>query len=290
MTEFHETPEKFQTSFLSTVTKHFLRPRSRWHTGNDFLFLFSLNAHTQHKTNFIGIPLSLYTIYYGPFLIDWLTGLIGFLTKKPDSMVGGEVINGLPGNLFSSASQVLISSLYSYYNKNPDRAHFFTANNIALSKKCFLAVGGFDHKWGMAAAEDREFCDRWLLQGYQMTYAPEAVIYHVHSMSLFGFWDQHFNYGRGAYYFHQARYRREKGHMKIEPLSFYLNLIRYPFLRFKKIKAAFISGLIVLAQAANVVGFFWEQVSKKTSKNKLAGNMPLGQKLQDSYKRDSTNP
>jgi len=203
----------------------------------------------------------------------WLAALTDFLSRKPNFMVGGEILNGLPQNLFSSASQTLVSYLYSYYNKNSGGAHFFTANNIALSKKCFLAVGGFDHEWGIAAAEDREFCDRWLLNGYKMTYAPEAVIYHTHSMSLTGFWDQHFNYGRGAHFFHRARNRHNQDPMKIEPLSFYLNLLRFPFLRFKKLKAASISGLIVLAQAANVLGFFWEQFSQKPSKNKLTRNV-----------------
>jgi len=194
----------------------------------------------------------------------WLATLMDFLAIKPDSMIGGEILNALPGNSFSSASQALVSYLYFYYNKNSKEAHFFTANNIALSKKCFLAVGGFDQEWGIAAAEDREFCDRWLLSGYQMTYAPEAVIYHAHPMSLTGFWDQQFNYGRGAHFFHRTRNRRNQEPMKFEPLSFYLNLIRYPFLRFKKVKAVSISGLIVLAQAANIVGFFWEQFKSKT--------------------------
>ena len=194
----------------------------------------------------------------------WLETLMNFLAIKPDSMIGGKILNALPGNSFSSASQALVSYLYFYYNKNSKEAHFFTANNIALSKKCFLAVGGFDQEWGIAAAEDREFCDRWLLSGYQMTYAPEAVIYHAHPMSLTGFWDQQFNYGRGAHFFHRTRNRRNQEPMKFEPLSFYLNLIRYPFLRFKKVKAVSISGLIVLAQAANIVGFFWEQFKSKT--------------------------
>lgn len=194
----------------------------------------------------------------------WLATLMNFLAIKPDSMIGGEILNALPGNSFSSASQALVSYLYFYYNKNSKEAHFFTANNIALSKKCFLAVGGFDQEWGIAAAEDREFCDRWLLSGYQMTYAPEAVIYHAHPMSLTGFWDQQFNYGRGAHFFHRTRNRRNQEPMKFEPLSFYLNLIRYPFRRFKKVKAVSISGLIILAQAANIVGFFWEQFKSKT--------------------------
>ncbi len=194
----------------------------------------------------------------------WLATLTNFLSIKPDSMIGGEILNAVPGNLFSSASQALVSYLYFYYNKNSKEAHFFTANNIALSKKCFLAVGGFDQEWGIAAAEDREFCDRWLLSGYQMTYAPEAVIYHAHPMSLTGFWDQQFNYGRGAHFFHRTRNRRNQEPTKFEPLSFYLNLIRYPFLRFKKVKAVSISGLMVLAQAANIVGFFWEQFKSKT--------------------------
>ncbi len=45
----------------------------------------------------------------------WLAALTDFLSKKPNSMVGGEILNGLPKNLFSSASQTLVSYLYSYY-------------------------------------------------------------------------------------------------------------------------------------------------------------------------------
>ncbi len=213
----------------------------------------------------------------------WLSVLSNFLGMNPDAIVGGKIVNGLATNIFASASQVLISYLYSYYNKNSDKAYFFTSNNFALSKKRFLTVGGFDHKWGRAAGEDREFCDRWLLNGYQMVFAAEAKVYHMHEMSLPQFLGQHFNYGRGAYYFHRARERRNQDRFRIEPLSFYLNLLRFPFLRFKKLKAAAISGLLVLAQAANVLGYLAERSSQK-SENKLAREIALGPELQNTPK------
>ena len=83
----------------------------------------------------------------------------------------------------------------------------FRANNLALPEDRFRAIGGFDTIFPLAASEDREFCDRWLHHGFQMTYAPEAVVYHARALTFRSFWRQHFKYGRGAFHFHQVRAR-----------------------------------------------------------------------------------
>jgi glycosyltransferase involved in cell wall biosynthesis len=190
---------------------------------------------------------------------DYLRRLAAHIANTPDCVIGGRTINALPRNLYATASQMLIDYLYSYYNANPNHARFLTSNNMALPAPYFHAVDGFDTSFPLAAGEDRELCDRWLHHGYRLIYAPEAIVYHSHVLTLRKFWRQHFNYGRGAASFHRTRGRRNNGGIKLEPISFYLNLLRYPFSQSDGIRAIALAALLILSQAANAAGFFLGQ-------------------------------
>lgn len=202
---------------------------------------------------------------------DWLKVLANHFTTAPDSLIGGRAINALPDNLFSTASQLLIDYLYDYYNTDPNQATFFASNNFALTKDTFHQLGGFDTTFPLAAGEDREWCDRWLNHGYQMIYAPQAQVHHAHQLTLRRFWRQHFNYGRGAFHFHQLRAKRNLDKMKVEPFSFYSNLLIYPFSQPSQQPSLLIAILFFLSQVANVVGFFWERSAQtSTTKRQLS--------------------
>lgn len=192
-------------------------------------------------------------------LPDWLEQFAASLATSPEAMIGGKTINALVNNPYSTASQKLIDYLYEYYNPAKGKAAFFASNNIAMSKSGFDNLGGFDVSFPLAAAEDRDFCDRWQ-QNYPMVYTPEAQVNHYHQLSLASFWKQHFGYGRGAFCFHQLRSQRAAKPIKVEPLSFYLDLLSYPFIRASKQSRLFISGLFFLAQVANIAGFFREKL------------------------------
>jgi GT2 family glycosyltransferase len=140
---------------------------------------------------------------------DYLQKLAECFAQTPASLVVGKTINTLTDNPYSSASQMLIDYIYAYFNAQQPR--FFASNNFAVTKALFHRIGGFDTTYPLAAAEDRDFCERWRFHGYPMIYAPEAYIYHAHTLTGRKFWRQHFNYGRGAFHFHQARakYNRE---------------------------------------------------------------------------------
>jgi hypothetical protein len=73
------------------------------------------------------------------------------------------------------------------------------------------------------------------------------------------FWRQHFNYGRGAFLFHQIRARHGRSAMEIEPLAFYRNLVAYPFSHVPVKRSLLVAALLVIAQAANAAGFFLEK-------------------------------
>ncbi len=184
----------------------------------------------------------------------WLTKLEDALNQNPELLVAGRTVNDLPDNSYSTASQLISDFLYSYYN-NRDEARFIASNNMALSKEQFLKVGGFDTTFPIAAAEDREFCDRYLYCGYKTIYAPDAIVRHSHPLTLSGFFKQHFNYGQGAYKFHNIRASRSRNTLKIEPVKFYTGLILYPWKTSCRYKT-FLSLLIALSQVANVSGYF----------------------------------
>ncbi len=188
---------------------------------------------------------------------NWLRKLAARFATAPDCAVGCRTVNALPNNLYSTTSQLLIDYLYSYYNADPNNARFLTSNGLALPAERFYAVGGFDTTFRRAGAEDRELCDRWLHHRYKMIYAPEAVVNHAHVLKLRTFWRQHFNYGRGAFYFHQIRARCGRTAI-VEPLSFYLNLVAYPFSHIPVGRSPLVAALLVIAQVANAAGFFLE--------------------------------
>ncbi len=190
---------------------------------------------------------------------DWLGALERRLAETAPIAVGGRTINALPRNPYSTASQSLVDYLNGYYNRKPRRARFLLSNNLGVPRDAFHALGGFDSGFRRPGAEDRDFCDRWLHRGFAATYAPEVVVRHTHPLDLATFWRQHFNYGRGACRFHQARSIRLGTAIRIEPPAFYLNLVRHPLAGRRQAPAALLVALMAVSQIANGVGFLWQR-------------------------------
>ncbi len=199
--------------------------------------------------------------------LNWLKAFEKEFKRDSEIFIGGHTINALPENPYSTASQELINYLYSYYNSDTNNATFFASNNIAVRADLFRKLGGFDVTTLRATAEDREICDRWIYNGYTMTYTPQAIVFHSHDLSLAQFWRQHFNYGRGAYYFRKVRAMRGQEKVKLEPSSFYTELILYPLKKKENQHKIYTSGLLVLSQIANALGFYWENVIRYFNKN-----------------------
>jgi GT2 family glycosyltransferase len=187
---------------------------------------------------------------------DWLQALAERYAATPACAIGGRTLNKLPENPFSTASQMLIDYIYAYYNTDPLQACFFASNNLALPSDRFHKVGGFDTTFPRAAGEDRELCDRWLNNGFRMIYASEVLVWHSHPLTLRNFWKQHFNYGCGAFFFQQACARSGRGRVRLEPLSFYINLMSAPFKPAKDPRAPLLAALLFLTQCANAAGYF----------------------------------
>jgi GT2 family glycosyltransferase len=189
---------------------------------------------------------------------DFLRRLSAHLVETPTAGIGGQTLNVLD-NVYSIASQVHVEYLYNFYNAVPERALFFSSNNLALPAEGFRRVGGFDGTF--VTGEDRDFCDRWLSAGFGLRYCPDVHVYHAHLLSFSSFWSQHFNYGRGAFRFRQRRAARQRSRIGLERVSFYLNLVSWRSPQVSGHRRMAVSVLLAVSQLANAAGFLWERIT-----------------------------
>jgi GT2 family glycosyltransferase len=195
----------------------------------------------------------------------WLDAFAARFSVGPETVLGGRTINGLPDNVYAAATQLLLAYLYSYYRKGgSSQPGFFASNNIAMPGRIFRQLGGFSTRFRLAAGEDRELCARALDRGMALEYVPDAVVSHSHSLDLRAFWRQHFNYGRGAFVFHELRGSRGPTRApRFEPLRFYLGLVAYPLAVETRDPPEVLCALLALSQLANAAGFFREVLSRR---------------------------
>jgi len=200
----------------------------------------------------------------------WLCVIADAAARHPGCAIGGRVENALGDGLYSTASQLLIDFLYEYYNDGEARGRFFITSNLAFPTEQFRAIGGFDTSFPLAAAEDRDVCDRWREAGHSMVYADDAIVHHAHELRLGSFCRQHFNYGRGAYYLHRARSQRGEAPLRIEPLRFYTRLVTYPLRRSVAPQSIALAALSALSQGVYVSGYLRERLRSRAPSSSSA--------------------
>jgi len=193
----------------------------------------------------------------------WLTAVDRWMAASDRPIaVGGRVINVLDDDIYAAASQGIVDFLYEYYGEHPAPWRFFTSNNLALPRAQFLEIGGFDEGFKLVAAEDRDLCERWRAAGYDLQYAPDAVIGHAHRLGFTRFNRQHFVYGRGAFDLHRSRARRGARSLRLEPVRFYLGLITQPLRRSARPRGLALAALHAWSQAAYASGYVYERIRR----------------------------
>jgi glycosyltransferase involved in cell wall biosynthesis len=201
---------------------------------------------------------------------EWLAAIDASATRHPGCAIGGRVVNALGDGLYSSASQLLIEFLYDYFNDDAESGRFFITSNLALPARSFHGIGGFDVSFPLAAAEDRDLCDRWREARLAMVYCEEAVVHHEHALGPLSFCRQHFNYGRGAFHLHCARAKRGERPLRVEPPRFYSRLVGYPFGRGEGARALPLAALMAVSQCVYVIGYVTERVRSRAPSSRFA--------------------
>lgn len=190
----------------------------------------------------------------------WLQAFERALAAHPGALAGGVVRNALSDSVFSEASQRLAGFVSEWFD-GIARERFFTSNNIALGRAIFLEAGGFDVGFGASAGEDREFCDRWTAQGRESIQAADAIVDHMHALSLSSFLRQHHGYGRGAQRFRRRRQAAGRP-IRIDP-GFYLASLGHAVKAQPIARGVALAGCTVLAHTAYAAGLVRESWREK---------------------------
>jgi cellulose synthase/poly-beta-1,6-N-acetylglucosamine synthase-like glycosyltransferase len=191
---------------------------------------------------------------------DWVSRFASHHTKDPDVLIGGGLRNGLPGNVWSTATQLIMDCAYSHQMRDQSRMQFFSTSNIAVSAAHFRRLGGFSENYRLAAGEDYDFSARWQQDGRRAAYLPQAVVDHVHVLSFRRFLRQHHNYGRGLFRVRQAIARRNATAMRVSKLGFYASLVAHAFRQGRGMRRFTYAALVVLSQAAALSGALYEAI------------------------------
>lgn len=205
----------------------------------------------------------------------WLTQLAAALSTTPDAILGGKTLNGFEHNIYSEASQCLLSFLIEYYHRSgrvTAQPSFFPSNNLAMSRRIFEQAGGFDEQ--MLFSEERDLCRRLLASGYRLQFVPQAEVEHYRALNFKTFWGQHVFYGNGAYFYQANRGKERVSDIRPEPPSFYLSMMLYPF-EHSRHDAVPMMGLIAFSQFANAFGFFQESFRARRALNSLSAQKSL---------------
>jgi GT2 family glycosyltransferase len=185
---------------------------------------------------------------------DWLGSFESALRKHPRTVVGGPTINTLDRNLFSEASQLLVSYASKSTSAEDPSHRFFPSCNLGLDRRVFEKAGGFDRRFPGAGGEDREFCSRLASSGHRLHFAPDAVVFHRHRLTFAGYVKQHAAYGRGATLFRRLYADQDTTMARIVAPGWYLRLILCPFGRYPIHRSIPLAALLGLAQAATITG------------------------------------
>lgn len=200
------------------------------------------------------------------FPSDWLSRYEENFQRAGDCVLAGRALNALKGNLCSEATQQMADYLLSRSNASPQQATLALGANFGVPAEGFRELCGFSPRYFRLAAEDRDFCERWLAAGRRIVHVPEIAVHHAHALNLRSFLKQHFHYGRGAFLFHRLQAERRRSRVKLESPGFYLSLLLWPWSVCPGPKAARLSLLLLLAQIAHTAGYLSQSAAQARSR------------------------
>jgi GT2 family glycosyltransferase len=106
---------------------------------------------------------------------NWVGTAWQTMRDDPEKIVTGRV---LPVGEASAVLDVVDEPVARDYT-GAARGGLLFPNNMVLNRRLVLEEGGFDERFGPEeAAEDNDFCYRWLRAGRRLIYEPELTVWH----------------------------------------------------------------------------------------------------------------
>jgi GT2 family glycosyltransferase len=192
---------------------------------------------------------------------EWLPRLLSRFSGTPEMLIGGGLANGVSDDRFAAANQHLMDFVYETRERRRGGRRFFSTSNLGVPTEEFRHLNGFSTAFRRPAGEDYDFCGRWQDAGYPMTYAPEAVVYHAHPLSLRTFSRQHFDYGRALYLIRRRIAARNGLRMRTESPGFYLRMMVSPLRNSPRHRRWLEAGLVAWSQVMTLAGVCREAIA-----------------------------
>ena len=125
---------------------------------------------------------------------NWLIEIVKGFTSEEVAGVGGMVISKHKDLLsqFIDHSRILLPPM-----ENESMAYLVTAN-ACYRRKVLTEVNGFTEEIKNPGGEDPDLSFKVKDKGYILKFNPDSIIYHHHKMDLRSFYNNAYNYGRGA--------------------------------------------------------------------------------------------
>ena len=136
---------------------------------------------------------------------DWVSTGSRLATMHPGAIVTGKVLPvGDPRAVPSTKDDPSPRDL-----SGERRGGWLFGNNMVLPRSAVLELGGFDERFGPdEAAEDNEFCYRWLKARRPLRYEPSLVVDHHDWRSPDDLQRLYVRYARGEGFFYAKHLRR----------------------------------------------------------------------------------
>jgi GT2 family glycosyltransferase len=143
---------------------------------------------------------------------SWVARAWKLMSSDPDRIVSGRV---LPAGDLRKVPSTRDDPLPREYVGRVQLDALFP-NNMIVNGAAVLAFGGFDERFtATEAAEDMDFCYRWLRSGRRISYEPELLVWHSDWRSDEQLERLCVDYWRGGGFFHAKHLRR--GDLRIVP-------------------------------------------------------------------------
>lgn len=195
----------------------------------------------------------------------WLGDYARAFETDPDALWGGKILTCKTQNIYCQVAQWVADTVDQVFNSDPSSARFFSSNNFAMDRQSFIRVGGFSEVVFRVASEDREFCDRWIYLGGTLKRVDGASIFHEPPLDLKKYCRMYFNYGRGAFRYHQWRSQRRSGTIT-QDVRFHLLLPRHLVQAMSRLSWSQrlpFGALVLLWQFFNGLGFFYQALQDR---------------------------
>jgi GT2 family glycosyltransferase len=136
---------------------------------------------------------------------DWVGQAHQLAAQHPGAIVTGRVLPvGDPRAVPSTKDDPVARDL-----SGERRGGWLFPNNVVLPRSAVLALGGFDERFGPnEAAEDNEFCYRWLTSRGRLFYEPGLVVEHHDWRTPAQLVELYVRYARGEGFFYAKHLRR----------------------------------------------------------------------------------